>query len=149
MTLPPFRWAAKIWLSDGKDEWLNYYDASATCSEEGLRITIIVLRLNEAYTLAKPEVITRVSDDLYELWKSKETADIESTKFDVIFIRHSKHETPEIHLNHNSSVRMIVGVGLLGSELGDELQYSFNSLLSIQLQSEPAPDRTSDIIEGF
>jgi len=44
---------------------------------------------------------------------------------------------------------MIVGVDLPGSELGDELQYSFNSLLSIQLQSEPAPDRTPDIIQGF
>ena len=54
-----FRWAPSTWISSGRDAYLHYDDTIAACTEEGLRIRLSVLLLNdlcktlEGYLLVK------------------------------------------------------------------------------------------------
>ena len=115
---PGFSWAPATWISSGKDEYLHYDEALATCTDDGLRVTTTVLMLDDICESAEPYILILIGAHLYELARSVDSARDNAASslqrpYNMLFIRHFKHETPQTHLHGNSSVWLRVGAGLL------------------------------------
>lgn len=141
MSLPPFRWAPKTWISHGKDEWLHYDDVLAACSHDGLRVNITALILHEECSFGEFEILIQVDKDLYELSRLTSSL-ISSRTFNIIFVRYFKHETPQMSLERNSSVLVGVGVGFINFTTCDQLQYDFAGEWNIQLLMRPPENQS-------
>jgi hypothetical protein len=139
MSLPPFRWAPKTWISHGKDEWLHYDDVLAVCSDDGLRVNITALILHEVCSFGEFEIRIQVDNDLYELSRLA-SSPVSPMTFNIIFVRYFKHETPQVSLERNSSVQTRVGVGFIDFTTSDQLQYDLTGEWDIRLLTGPEED---------
>ncbi len=112
-SLVGFRWAPATWISSGRDAYLRYDEALATCTEEGLRISLTILLLDHACKTLEGYLLVEVENEFYEI---RSPSSLSSTTrpqiegFDIIFIRCLKQEEPQAMLADHSPAWMPVGV---------------------------------------
>ena len=123
---------------------MHYDEALANCAEDGLRLTLTVLIIQDVSENAERNVLIQVGEDLYEIAYSTDTdsgASLPQRLYNMLFIRYYKHETPQWNLYKNGSAWMRVGAGFLGGDtLGREQKmvwYDFQARLDIRRLDGP------------
>ena len=138
-----FGWAPSTWISSGRDAYLHYDDALAACTEEGLRIRLIVLLFDDLCETFEGYLRVNVDSDIYEIRTPRETLGStcpSSDSFDIIFVRYFKLKTPQGMLHDHPSVWMPAGVGQRDNTFSDDgrlLWYDFQDGWDISLVDEP------------
>ena len=136
MQMSPFAWAPATWISSGKDEWLHYDEELAEITENGLEITLIVLVLENPINMPSTTLIIQQEDNHYWLSLPRRTPQpIQKSlrKFNTVFVRYFKNESPQNVLLKNSSLLMRVGLGLRSRSSKTKLQYDFAGGWEIRL----------------
>ncbi|KAK6541494.1 hypothetical protein TWF694_007303 [Orbilia ellipsospora] len=152
MQTSPFTWAPSTWISFGKDEWLDYDDDMAEITRKGLKVTIEVLVLDKEVSVSSQSLLIETTDDtIYNLWRLEGIARAESRiqSFNLIFVRHVKHEHPAAHLNNNTSICFRVGLGLktgssvLRHDFGQEWEIEQPHILNVKKKRGTIRQRAS------
>lgn len=142
MSAPPFTWAPATWISSGKDKWLHYEDGLAEITEQGLKVTLTVLRLETPCSSDLARIVVHADDQFYEIFQSENTQPAKVKTFNTVFIRYFNNESPSDALQGNRLISFYVGIGLKGRREGSQLQHNFSQSWEIR-----AVSGTSDIAE--
>ncbi|GKU11333.1 unnamed protein product, partial [Fusarium langsethiae] len=132
MPTSPFTWAPATWISSGKDKWLHYEDDLAEITEQGLKVTLTVLRLETPCFSDLDRIVVHADDQFYDMFQSKNTQPAKVKTFNVVFIRYFKNESPSNALQRDNLISFYVGIGLKSWREGSQLQHDFNQSLEIR-----------------
>jgi hypothetical protein len=132
----PFRWAPASWISPGRDVWLHYDDALGTISDQGLKVSLSVLSVTPAHHTDMPALFLEVGELQYELSRTSPSPSPTMDKFNFVFVRYFKHESPQETLEKNSRMLLDVGLGLSEDSTDQPLQYDFSPGWEIHLMTE-------------
>ncbi|KIX02571.1 uncharacterized protein Z518_08512 [Rhinocladiella mackenziei CBS 650.93] len=153
----PFRWAPASWISPGQDVWLHYDEGLGMISKDGLSVTLTVLSLDEAHDTSMSALVLEVGQApdqtkaRYELSRPDPGSRVSSSSrrmdtFNLVFIRHFAHESPQKNLMENSRLLMSVGLGYFDHATGSSLvdSYDFSSPWEVRFVIE----EDADFLEG-
>ncbi|KAH0551127.1 hypothetical protein GP486_007529 [Trichoglossum hirsutum] len=150
MQVRPFTWAPSSWISSGKDEWLHYEEELAEITDEGLRIHLTILMLDDICSTKASAVIVDTGQDRYELERQDKLNDPKIQAFNVVFVRHFQHEHPRDALQRNRSSLLEVGLGLRDESAAPKIEHDFCSSWAIWAmdESDDAPQHVEDVVPG-
>ncbi|KAK0509938.1 hypothetical protein JMJ35_007332 [Cladonia borealis] len=150
MQASSFTWAPSTWISSGKDLWLHYDEELADITNEGLKVTLTALILDETSPTNPSGMVIQAGQELYEVSRSNEFMASNFQHFNIVFVRYFKHEQPRGALQRNSSILMRVGLGLRSTTTEVRLQHEFSGGWEIRtlVQFEEILDSTPNILRG-
>ena len=106
-----FGWAPSTWISSGRDVYLHYDDTLAACTEEGIRVKLIVLLLDDLCKTFEEYLLVKVYADIYEIRRPQETLFPCAGSYEIIFVRYFKLKPPQGMLYEHPSLWIPAGVG--------------------------------------
>ena len=150
MQASSFTWAPSTWISAGKDLWLHYDEELADITDEGLKVTLTSLILDEPSPTNPTSMVIQAGQELYEISRPNEMIASDLQRFNIVFVRYFKHEQPQGALQRNSSVLMRVGLGLRSTTTEVRLRHDFGGGWEIRTmpQFEDTLDSTPNILRG-
>ena len=78
--------------------------ALATCSNQGLKVYLVVINLKETCIVDTASFLVHVDDESYDLKLSGWSPQVRYAGFNLILVRYFSHETPRMSLEQNCSI---------------------------------------------